>query len=263
MSADLPTSGSENQTGRHGVTLLQACLEKEGWIFRRQDGDSDFGIDGEIEIFDSNKVTGRIAKCQVKSSAKVAFDEGETSVSVKVKTYNLWKETPLITILFYVDTRSTGIYWTPALAHHPRSGAASLSVRFEETSDLRSGLKNLRAYLESWFAVRGGDAILHEIPPFHRIYEELCSDIDHYDDWCEMNEEEDGRFRLFYRHVLRLRLEVGLSNGAIPSLDDWYIRNVGFWNGYAMLCWGTYSVGIPVKVNADSGGKANGIPERR
>jgi len=240
MSADLPTSSKANQTGRHGVTLLQACFEKEGWIFRRQDGDSDFGIDGEIEIVDSNNVTGRIAKCQVKSSPTVVFNDGETSVSVKATTYNLWKVTPLITILFYVDTRSGGVYWTPALAHHPKSGAASLSVRFEEANDLRSGLKSLRAYLDSWFAVRGGEAITHEIPPFHHIYNDLCSDIDHYDDWCEMGEEEDGRFRLFYRHVLRLRLEVGLSNGDLPSLDDWYIRNVGLWNGDDFLCWGTY-----------------------
>ncbi len=246
MAADLPTSSDANQTGRHGVTLLQACFEKEGWIFRRQDGDSDFGIDGEFEIVDSNKVTGRIAKCQVKSTAQVAFDAGQTSVSVNVTTYNLWKATPLITILFYVDTSSGGIYWTPALAHHPKPGAASLSVRFEEASDLRSGLKSLRAYLDSWFAVRGGDAIFHEIPPFHEIYKDLLSDVDHYDDWCEMNEEEDGRFRLFYRHVLRLRLEVGLSNEDLPSLDDWYARNAGVWDGDALLSWGTYSEAMKI-----------------
>jgi hypothetical protein len=148
MTVNLPTSSDDNQTGRYGVTLLQACLENVGWIFRRQDGESDFGIDGEIEIVDSNKVTGRIAKCQIKSSAAIRFDQGEASVSVKVTTYNLWKTTPLITILFYVDTSTRGIFWTPALAHFPRLSAASLSVRFEEASDLRSGVDNLRAYLE-------------------------------------------------------------------------------------------------------------------
>src|SRR5690606_14693405 len=33
--------------------------------------------------------------------------------------------------------------------------------------------------------------------------------------------------RLFYAHVLRLRLGVGLLNGLIFPLDFWYIRNQG------------------------------------
>jgi hypothetical protein len=70
--------------------------------------------------------------------------------------------------------------------------------------------------------------------------------VDYYDAWCEMNEEEDGRFRLFYRHVLRLRLEVGLSNEGLPSLDDWYMRNAGLWNGDALLSWGTYDEAMKI-----------------
>jgi uncharacterized protein DUF4365 len=229
MRRGLPESSETNQTGRHGVTILQERLEREGWVFRRQDGDSDFGIDGEIEIVDRNQVTGRLVKCQVKSSAGIAFKDGETSVQVKVSTYNLWRDTPLPTILFCVDTNANAIYWTPALAHHPKPGAQSLSIRFEEMSELQAGFATLRAYLDSWFAARGGGAILHEIAAFNRMYRKLLEDVDGYDDWTEMSEENDDAFHLFYGHALRLRLEVGLSNGELPTFDEWHMRNQGIW----------------------------------
>lgn len=144
MAPDLPISSDINQTGRRGVTLLQSCVERQGWLFRRQDdGGFDFGIDAEIEVVDRNRVTGRIAKCQIKSAAAVTFNNGEATVSVRVTTYDLWCATPLLPILFLVDTTKGGIYWTPALAHHPKSGSASLSVRFEELRDLKIGLSPL------------------------------------------------------------------------------------------------------------------------
>lgn len=241
MTNKLPKSTATNQTGRLGVTILQERLEREGWIFRRQDGDSDFGVDGEIEIVDHNLVTGRLVKCQVKSSQGVAFTAGEESVQVSVTTYNLWRATTLLTVLFYVDTASRGIYWTPAMAHHPRASADSLSIRFEDTSNISDSITSLRSYFESWFAVRSSDAILREVAAFHRIYETLASDIDDHDAWMEMHEEQEDRFRLFYAHALRLRLEVGLSNNDLPTIDDWYMRSQGVWKSASPLFWGTFS----------------------
>jgi hypothetical protein len=246
MPRALPKSSKTNQTARHGVTILQERLEREGWVFRRQDGDSDFGIDGEIEIVDRNRVTGRLVKCQVKASAGIEFKDGETSVPVRVSTYNLWRDTPLPTILFHVDTKTNAIYWTPALAHHPKPGAQSLSIRFEESSKLGAGLGTLRAYLDSWFAARGGGAILHEIPTFDRMYRKLLEAVDGYDDWTEMNEEDDHAFRLFYGHVLRLRLEVGLSNAELPTFDDWHMRNEGIWENVYPLLWGTFNEAMKI-----------------
>jgi hypothetical protein len=246
MPRRLPKSSETNQTGRHGVTILQERLEREGWVFRRQDGDSDFGIDGEIEIVDRNRVTGRLVKCQVKASAHIAFKDGETSVQVRVSTYNLWRDTPLPTILFRVDTKTNAIYWTPALAHHPKPGARSLSIRFEESSELGAGLGTLRAYLDSWFTARGGGTILHEIPAFNRIYRELLKVVDGYDDWSVMSDNEDDAFSLFYGHALRLRLEAGLSNAELPTFDDWQMRNEGIWGNVYPLLWGTFNEAMKI-----------------
>jgi Domain of unknown function (DUF4365) len=246
MTRQLPKSVETNQIGRRGVTILQNLLEKEGWIFRRQDGDSDFGVDCEIEVVRKNLVTGRLVKGQIKSSSSIEFKDGQKAVQVKVSTYNLWQSMPLPTVLFHVDVKSDAVYWTPALAHQPAAHAETMTVRFDETSDLRTGLEGLRSFLENWFEVRGSESILREIGAFHRIYEDIKSDVDHYDDWSEMSDDADDRFRLFYAHALRLRLSVGMTNADIPTVDDWYMRNAGMWDSAWPLHWGTFNEAMKI-----------------
>jgi hypothetical protein len=246
MSNKLPTSLPSNQTGRHGATILQDRIESEGWIFRRQDGDSDFGVDGEIEIVRRNSVTGYLVKCQVKSSDSVLFTNGRATVSIGVTTFNLWRRITLPTLLFLVDRNTRGIYWTPALAHHPRSGAASLSIGFEETSDIAENLGPLVEYLNSWYEARSNDSILAEIPPMHRAYQRFLEDVGHYDACSEIPEEEDEALQLFYGHVLRLRIEAGLLNSALPTFTDWRMRSEGMWSSGSPLFGGTFDEAMHV-----------------
>jgi hypothetical protein len=63
-----------------------------------------------------------------------------------------------------------------------------------------------------------------------------------------------------------LTLDFGFFIGTLPSNDA--VRNdseIGYLTRFSMstrMKFGA-TLGIPVKVNADSGGKPNGIPERR
>jgi len=239
----LPTASKTNITGRRGVTLLQQHLEREDWLFRRQDsGDSDFGVDAEIEVVQRNKVTGRLFKGQIKSVATLQWDgDDEAGVPVKVTTYNMWREMPLLTVLFLVDVATDGIYWTPALAHHPAPNRESLTIKFDKGSDLRHDIGPLNDYLHSWFSVRSRDTELQEVPYFRRIFSDLCSDIDHYDDPGEMFEDEHDRLRLFYQHALRLRLDLGFRNDDIPALADWYAREAATWDSMDTLSWAIFS----------------------
>jgi hypothetical protein len=240
MCHDLPTAADTNSTARQGVTMLQQRLERESWLFRRQDGDTDFGVDAEIEVVQRNKVTGRLFKAQIKSSEQIEWRDDEASVPVKVTTYNLWREMPLLTILFLVETTTRSIYWTPALAHHPAPGRASLSIKFDKGSNIRGDIDPLTSYLLSWFSVRSFDTVLQEVPQFYQIFSDLNSDIDHYDDPLDMHDEEHGKLRLFYQHVLRLRLDLGFRNEAIPGLADWYAREQATWQGDT-LSWAIFS----------------------
>lgn len=243
MTPSLPTVNDTNITGRRGVTLLQERLEREGWIFRRQDaGDTDFGVDAEIEIVRRNKVTGRLFKGQIKSSGTVEWKQDEAGIPIKVDTYNLWRQMPLLTVLFLIDIHSGGIYWTPALAHHPAPGRASVTIKFEQGSDIRNDITPLAAYLDSWFSLRGPESVSQEVPQFHQIFRELWSDVDHYDDPLEMHDEGHDRLRLFYQHMLRLRLDLGFRNDEIPALADWYTRDAAAWQGSGtILSWATFS----------------------
>jgi len=242
MESRLPMAADTNITGRHGVTLIQERIEREGWIYRRQDtGDTDFGVDAEMEIVERNKVTGHLFKGQIKSSDGVEWKSDQAVVSVKVSTYNLWREMSLPTILFLVDTSSSGIYWTPALAHHPLPGRSSLSIRFEQSSNLQHGIAPLSEYLVSWFSVNKSDVVFDEVPYFHGVFEELRPDVDHYDPGSEMGEDDDGKLRLFYHHVLRLRLHLGFRNDQIPNLADWYAREAATWQSMGILSWTIFS----------------------
>lgn len=89
--------------------------------------------------------------------------------------------------------------------------------------------------------MRSADTVLHEVPQFHQIFSDLHSDIDHYDDPMDMHEDAHGQLRLFYQHVLRLRLDLGLRNEAIPNLADWYARENGTWGNDDVLSWAIFS----------------------
>ncbi len=80
----LPKRNDTNITGGLAVTIIQETIERKGWVFRRQDGDTDFGIDGEIEITDNNYVTGHICKCQVKGTKHIEWQNDSASVQVSV-----------------------------------------------------------------------------------------------------------------------------------------------------------------------------------
>jgi Domain of unknown function (DUF4365) len=242
MTPNLPAANDANIIGRLGVTLLQARLERESWIFRRQDaGGTDFGVDAEIEIVRRNKVTGRLFKGQIKATETIEWKENETGISIKVDTYNLWREMSLLTVLFLIDIRSGDIYWTPALAHHPAPERASVTIKFEQGSDIRNDITPLAIYLDSWFSLRGPESVSQEVPQFHQIFGELWSNVDHYDDPLEMHEDEHDRLRLFYQHMLRLRLDLGFRNDEVPALADWYARDAAAWQGSGILSWATFS----------------------
>jgi len=127
----LPKRNDTNITGGLAVTIIQETIERKGWVFRRQDGDTDFGIDGEIEITDNDYVTGHICKCQVKGTKHIEWQNDSASVQVSVSTYNLWAGSNFPVIIYFVDTANREAYWASPLVFTPRRGAASVSIKFE------------------------------------------------------------------------------------------------------------------------------------
>ena len=236
---NLPRALDTDKTANLAVTYVQAAFERQRWLFRRQEGRNDFGIDAEIEIVEKNLVTGRIFKGQIKGQASTEWNNGTTSVPVSVSTYNLWKATPVPVIALLCDVDTKGVYWSLPISQVPRAGAKSISLRFEEQQSLESSFDVLEKLLQSWFTAFS-ENILREVPHFHRIFLHLREGAGFGDPWSMLPDDVDGECRLFYHHLIELRLRMGLSCAHLPAIDEWYLRSTAIWGDDHALFWGTF-----------------------
>ena len=239
-----PKRNETSKTGGDGVTSLQTAIESFGWIFRRQDGDDDFGYDAEIEIVEDYQVMGLLIKAQIKSSKEIKIKNGKASVQIKTTTYNMWQNAPLPTIIFYVDTSMNKIYWRSPISVVPRVGAGSVSIHFESRNTLEPNGTKLKSFLNSWFKSSSSQTVFNEVSHYWEEFERMKESIDVYDAWMDIDDEISGQFRRFYGHVLRLRAAVGLSNVQLLKLSDWDMRSEGVWPGLDNLSWAVFSEAI-------------------
>lgn len=88
------------------------------WIFRSQEDQNDFGIDGEIELKDENgKALGKdsVFKVQIKGEESSRYiNEGKTlSFTLKLERLKYYFEFKVPVILVVVEVSSEKIYWLP------------------------------------------------------------------------------------------------------------------------------------------------------
>lgn len=224
-----PQHTPAGQTGNLGTTWLHLFFEERGWIVRTQNDQNDFGIDVEIEVVQTNLVTGMLAKGQIKSTMEVVFHRGETAVPVKVTTYDLWRQATVPVFAFLVDTTGRRAYWTIPMSQAPGKGARSLTLKFYETNELSDTFQILQNYIEAWYSSFSHVAVLDSLTAFHRLFKELDSLIDWGDPWADIGEEHNDNVLLFYGHVVQLRLALGCTEPIIPMLW-WQIRNRAIWH---------------------------------
>jgi hypothetical protein len=237
----LPRTPDTDKTGDLAVSLCQVAFEKRDCKFRRQDGRNDFGIDAEIEIVEKNSVTGRVLKAQIKGQAEIAWmKNGYVLVPVSISTYNLWKALPVPVIALLCDVKKEAVYWSLPLARVPKKSAQNVTLRFERNQSLKASFDLLMSFLRSWFRAFSQENILREVPYFYGVYQRLSELVGWGDAWSMIDEEDDSKCRLFYNHIIQLRLRVGLSCDELPSIDDWYIRSAATWGDTDHLFYGTF-----------------------
>ena len=86
------------------------------WIFRSQEDQNDHGIDGEIEVKDSNGMAqGKefVFKVQIKGEGTSNFIDNDKKLSFNLKTSRLkyYLSFNIPVILVVVETSSEKIYW--------------------------------------------------------------------------------------------------------------------------------------------------------
>jgi tetratricopeptide (TPR) repeat protein len=89
------------------VAALTTVVLANGWLFRKRDGDDDYGIDGDVEVFLDEDTTGLEFPVQVKGTAKL---KGRPRVRVEWKHWDYWRAqvNPVLVVLW---EKATGTIW--------------------------------------------------------------------------------------------------------------------------------------------------------
>lgn len=223
----LPQRTGSARLGDLGLGQLEVLLIEHGWIVRAHQA-SDYGIDAEIELVEGTNVTGRLAKLQIKAVETAQWTDGRTAVTVRVATWNAWRNMalPVLAVLYVRDIDR--LFWTtPLTADAPRYGATYLSLHFAEDQVLPETLPTLEWVVRSWH--HGFENhVLEELTAYGRIYQRLV-DVAEFDPFLPLDDDVVDELRLFHRHVHRLRLLAGLHEPELLPLSWWEERDEQIW----------------------------------
>lgn len=102
------------QIGRAAGRIFEVSLPAS-WVFRSQEDQDDYGVDGEIELITENeKATGFIFKAQIKGQNHVEIiNNGESaSFSISVERLNYYMhQLDIPIVLIVVDITTKMVYW--------------------------------------------------------------------------------------------------------------------------------------------------------
>src|SRR6185369_1761017 len=112
----MPTRSYAQQIGDAGQALVEAWFEHPCWVARKQS--HDFGIDLEAELAEliedrKQRMTGKLVKLQIKSSAKV--ERGEAHIAYPIQRelvhYADAFRLPVILTVACLETRTVWWLW--------------------------------------------------------------------------------------------------------------------------------------------------------
>ena len=102
-----------HDTGRLGVTLAQHAFEKAKWLFRRDGGDTDYGLDAYVKVTDEGGPTGQLVALQIKSGASYFSEEKNGCYVYRGDNEHLryWVNHSLPVIIVLVHEKTEKIVW--------------------------------------------------------------------------------------------------------------------------------------------------------
>lgn len=112
---ELPKFNNSSKTGELGVTIVKQTIEtKLNWLFRKNHQETDFGIDGFIDVItDTGQVTGKSIAVQIKTGISFFTSKNEIGWifrgEIKHLNYYLNHDIPVVILL--VNEKTNEIYW--------------------------------------------------------------------------------------------------------------------------------------------------------
>ncbi|MFC9964330.1 DUF4365 domain-containing protein [Nocardia ignorata] len=132
-------------------TAFKALIEPLGWVVRAADA-KDYGVDDEVEIFDSGQATGLKFYVQSRGTDKVAA----TPISMRLRTaqqnYFAALDLPVLLARYHAPSKRTYVQWFHRFDPYPRR--MTQTIRFDADSELTSStarrLASEMAIMRAW-----------------------------------------------------------------------------------------------------------------
>ena len=215
------------EIGRKAGRIFESQLP-DHWIFRSQEDQEDYGIDGELELADSSDhATGFIFKVQIKGQKSVSIIHGGslTSFSLSVERLNYYmSKIEIPVILIVVDITTEVVYWKSlqddeilreALSQAKDKSQDTVSVHISTSNTLKDKPDELLAAVETnmnWLRV---NALNRMTAPIDNLLKKSSSDI-----LAEMLENSKRfNFQLYSETFERLFLEGNFEELYSMALD--------------------------------------------
>src|SRR4051812_35378746 len=99
-------------TGKEGVIYVQGIVNAHGSVFREVHEESDFGVDGFIEIVNSETVSGQLIAVQIKSGdSYLSADKREFVVKTDDRHLQYWRNFMVPVILICYSPSKNAAVW--------------------------------------------------------------------------------------------------------------------------------------------------------
>ncbi|QDT47791.1 hypothetical protein Pan258_18280 [Symmachiella dynata] len=138
------------QTATEGVNYVRQIVNDHGSIFHPIHQENDIGIDGYIELFQSEQSTGSVIAVQVKSGDSYLSGIGKTfKVSVDQDHLDYWCSYPIPVVIICYSPSNRIAAWTSITEYvrrekyHERTPVTQILVPFHSQFDVKSLGKKL------------------------------------------------------------------------------------------------------------------------
>lgn len=168
----MPKRPASHRTESAAVQLFQRWVGEAGWVYRDVPQGTDYGIDGEVEIFENDEATGLLFKVQIRGSAQ---QSGRISRRVKGAHRTYWRSIGVPVMLVAAQTSTQELFgrWVHRLDEGRYGNEDEPAVvDFDHSHSLHGRQPVVVNEVAQW---RGIDSVFVEWPISVHIYSENAS----------------------------------------------------------------------------------------
>lgn len=236
MSHSFPILKPSGLTAESGVNAVSTAINDDlRWLFRRNHNETDFGIDGHIDVVLANgAVTGQTFAVQIKSGVSYLQRENDSAFRYdgESKHFNYYANHPAPVLLILYDPRSRKCYWAHFKVSQAIVGSTGWTFQIPKENVLNSAASSKlleiigspRDYLTQ---ARESSAVEESLQPF----EFLHYAIDRHD----VERLDPSNLRLFFERIsssdrlcrkFQGRVEISVAGYESDPRELWEIDKV-------------------------------------